>query len=253
MLMDHMKSIIEAPVRFYIYADDVKFMMVTRTKEDRDKLQRALLDFESWSRNVGLRLSANKCFVMHLGRGNERFHYTLEGSQLEVAPVMRDLGVLISDRLSYGEHVDSVVRRSSMVVSWILRAFVLSSPTAYLKLFESHVVPIFLYASAVWNPSRRGDIEKLRRVQARFLRRVEFRCKLERGSLVTVDVVDRLGKADMRVLRSVIRREDFFNELFSLQATGSRRGFILRPLSNSRTKKMDQQFAWRMSSLVNGN
>ena len=32
-------------------------------------------------------------------------------------PVMRNLGVLISDRLSYGEHVEFVVKRSSIVVS----------------------------------------------------------------------------------------------------------------------------------------
>ena len=165
--------------------------------------------------------------------------------------VVRDLGVSIDDRLSYSSHLDDVIRRASVIVSWILRAFCLRSPSAYMKLFESHVVPILLYASPIWHPSGKGDIEKLRKLQRRFLARVEFRCGLAPRSLDMVDIVDRYEKADIRALRRMIRSDATFDEFFVLRSTSSRHGFALAPHSRAHTDHMAHQFAWRLTNVIN--
>ena len=164
---------------------------------------------------------------------------------------IRDLGVLLSNRLEYKEHIADVVRRAALVSSWIMGAFTLRSPSAYLRLFEAHVIPIMTYASQVWHPSQLGQVEDLRRVQKRFLRRVEHRCGLQRHELVITDIVDRLGKNDIVHFRKMIKDEKVFNEFFQLTTTSSRRGFVLSAHSRAKTRLVSDQFAWRIASSVN--
>ena len=59
------------------------------------------------------------------------------------------------------------------------------------------------------------------------------------GALETVDIEDRPSEADIKVLRSIIRREEMFDDLFVLQPTFSMRGFTLRSLSDSRAGCLD--------------
>ena len=84
---------------------------------------------------------------MHIGIDGARSTCTPRESQLETRSVMTDLGGMISNQLDFREHIDTVVKRSSMIASWILRAFALVSPSAHVKPFESHVIPGLQYAA----------------------------------------------------------------------------------------------------------
>lgn len=251
LFIDQIKHIIPEQVETYIYADDVKLAMRVRDKEDSQRFQSVLNDFTSWAAEMGLKLSMHKCTTMHFGTRNQRFSYALNGIDIAQVSTMRDLGVTISDKLEYRTHVSDVVRRAALISSWILRSFALRSPSAYLQLFNSHVVPILTYASPVWNPSQVGRIEDLRRVQERFLRKVEARCGLQRHEIETMDIGDRLKKIDIVYFRKMIRNENVFEQFFDLNATSSRRGFVLSARTRAKTKIVHDQFAWRMTSVIN--
>ena len=250
MFIDGLRAIVGCPVEYFVFADDVKFVMKVRGEADRDKLQDTLDAFAYWSGRMGLRLSHNKCSVVHFGRHNRHYVYCLGRQELTRQTVVKDLGVSISETLEYVDHIDDVIRRASMIVSWIMRCFVLTSPSAYLKLYNAHVIPIFLYASQVWCPITKGNMERLEKVQNKFLRRVEYRCKLERHSLEIVDLMVRLRKADLRILRKMIKNEELFDEFFTLRPTSTRSGFVLEPHSRAKTDRVRQQFAWRMDKVI---
>ena len=180
---------------------------------------------------------------MHFRSGDVTYGHNLGGVALERVAADRDL--------DYDEQLENVIRRAFMIISRILRSFAVSGPSVYLKLHESHVIPILLYASAVWNPTALGAVAKIRKLQRRFLSRVEFRCLLEPNSLEMVDIVDRLDKADMRALRSLVAREEWLDQFFVLHATTSRRRPSIASLSRPRTVKLQQQFAWRVVDKVN--
>ena len=88
-------------------------------------------------------------------------------------------------------------------------------------------------------------------IQRRFVRHVEYRCKLSPHTIVMIDIIDRLEKTDVKALRKLIRNEDVFDEFFDLRATSSRRGYSIAPRTRPRTVKMKSQFSWRMVTKIN--
>ena len=57
--------------------------------------------------------------------------------------------------------------------------------------------------------------------------------------------------ADLSFLRKLIRDEDTFNESFSVTHVSIRRGYTLRPLTTAKTRRLEQQFAWRIVEVLN--
>lgn len=68
LFVDQVKLVISSPVEIYIYADDVKFMTSAKSDCDKTVMQNALNDFCDWAYRMGLKLSAEKCTVLHLGQ-----------------------------------------------------------------------------------------------------------------------------------------------------------------------------------------
>ena len=253
LFIDQIQHVIQEPVKFCIYADDVKLVMKVNDERDQRIFQKTLDTFYLWSVKMGLKLSMHKCGVLHFGPRNGHFGYSLGNTILSKINLVKDLGVRFSNSLTFSEHVVDVVRRCALICSWILRAFVLSSPSAYLKMYETHVVSLWMYASVVWNPIKCGDLELLQKLQNRFLRRVEFRCKLPRHCLELPTVADRMTKADMKQLRKIIRDEERFDDLFDIRYTTSRAGFVIKPKTQAKTQKINHLFPWRVTRIINSS
>ena len=68
LFIDQLKMIVPEKIRFYVYADDIKFAAIVKDESDRSLLQSLLTDFAEWSKMMGMTLSVNKCSVMHFGK-----------------------------------------------------------------------------------------------------------------------------------------------------------------------------------------
>ena len=79
------------------FADDTKICQTMVSAEDREKLQVALDRLCGWAENWGMAFNIKKCKVMHVGRGNPQNLYNMEGHQLEVTEVERDIGVMVTN------------------------------------------------------------------------------------------------------------------------------------------------------------
>ena len=61
-----------------MYADDMKVHGPVNNGEDRDKLQKDLDALVDWAEDTWqLRLSADKCKVLHMGKNNEQRCYKM--------------------------------------------------------------------------------------------------------------------------------------------------------------------------------
>jgi hypothetical protein len=75
------------------FADDRKLGNTVATPEDRGRLELALTKLCELARTWGMEFNIRKCKVMHLGHNNTEQAYFMEGQQLEVTEVERDIGV----------------------------------------------------------------------------------------------------------------------------------------------------------------
>ncbi len=106
-----------------LYADDAKLYFIYPADEWSPLLQMALAVFENWSLAWGLQLAVPKCQVLYLGRTNPRRMYKLFGEELKAASNVRDLGVIVSEDLSWYAHIIGLVSKASFCANAILKSF----------------------------------------------------------------------------------------------------------------------------------
>ena len=76
-----------------LFADDTKIYSVVNNERDRNSLQDDINKLIAWSDKWQLRFNASKCKVMHYGRQNQKFEYTMDTVQVQAVSEEKDLGV----------------------------------------------------------------------------------------------------------------------------------------------------------------
>ena len=79
------------------FADDTKGAKVIRSLQDNHVMQEVISKLCDWATNWSMKFNVSKCKVMHLGKKNPNFQYTMEGKQMITTEEERDVGVLITD------------------------------------------------------------------------------------------------------------------------------------------------------------
>lgn len=161
-----------------MYADDLKIFKVIKNIKDCQLLEQDLKRLLSWSAITGLHFSPAKCKIVSFSRNRNKilYNYTMENSELERATQIKDLGVIFDDRMSFTDHINSLVRECFQKVGLILRmGRNFRQAQTYMTLFNTLVRCKLEYASVVWSPFYIKYIRSIESIQTRFLRIVDFR------------------------------------------------------------------------------
>lgn len=165
-----------------LFADDCKIFSVVHSLEDAKSLQSDLRSIGEWSKINGMSLNVGKCKSISITRKKEAvvmFDYNLDDVALERVREIKDLGVIIDDKLSFDKHVDYIVTKSIRVLGFVLRQCKkFSSIETMICLYNTLVKSIIMYAQTVWYPYHQGKIARIERVQHRFLRFLAFKIGL---------------------------------------------------------------------------
>jgi len=89
---------------------------------------------------------------------------------LERVDQMRDLGVLIDERLALSNHIQDKINRTYAMLGVIKRNFKYLQLSSFILLYKNMVRSHLDYCSSVWTPYKKGDIEDLEKVQKRATR-----------------------------------------------------------------------------------
>lgn len=187
--------------RAAFYADDLK--IYGNPLSEGDSLRGDLDAISAWSSLWLLPLNAKKCSVLHLGPNNPRLLYTLNREVLQAVEEHTDLGVLITSKLSWSEHILKVVRKANKTLYLLSKAFSGCSLQTFVKLFITYVRPILEFAGPVWCPTLERDRQLLESVQRRATRipfgihRPSYQERLEMSGLTTF--LDRRLRGDLIV------------------------------------------------------
>ena len=113
----------------------------------------------------------SKCKLLSIPPPNQLVHsanYSINNSIINSTSLHRDLGVLVSNNLTWDEHYSAIISRAYKSLYFIRRATSNShSPSTKLSLYKSLIRPKLSYCSQLWRPYKIKDIKLFERVQRR--------------------------------------------------------------------------------------
>ena len=135
-------------------------------------LQHQLEIILNWSKTWQLPISFSKCTILHLGQRKQQHQYEFQDSPISQSNTVRDLGILIDPKLNFISHIHSIVSRSKIRSSQIIRCFLSRNIPLMAIAFTTFVRPTLEYASTTWSPSKITQILFLEKVQQNFTKRL---------------------------------------------------------------------------------
>ena len=161
-----------------LFADDTKIYASVRNASGTQSLQCDIDALVRWSAQWQLPFNASKCKSMHIGPGNNRNVYSMDGAMLAQTSVEKDLGVQLDDSLKFREHAAAAVAKGFQILSVIRRSFLSLDRTTLPLLYKSLVRPHLEFGNLIWGPHNRADQQQVERVQRRATKLVpELRCQ----------------------------------------------------------------------------
>jgi len=134
---------------------------------------------QNWAKTWQMSFNYDKCKVMHFGKKNKEYQYTMELEQgeqphlIEKSLVERDLGLMVSSDLKWVTQVDKATKAAKAIIAQIRNSFSYFDAELVRLLYVSLVRPHLEYAVPIWNPYLKKDIEKLEDIQHKMTRLVD--------------------------------------------------------------------------------
>jgi len=178
--------------------------------------------------------------------------------KIPLVSAARDLGVLMDSRLTFRNHIKSLVSRSHVRAMQIWRCFLCKDPDILIKAFSTYVRPLLEYCSPVWSPTSVTLVNDLESVQRRFTKRLPGLKSLSYDDRCARLGIDRLElrrlRADLilcyKILHGLIllSSDDFFTKVCN-RATRGRSSKLFLP--DSRVNCRQHFFAVRIIPVWN--
>ncbi len=211
--IDDIDDMIKALIRKF--ADDCKIAKVVKSEDDAKELQDDINTMNAWAKKWEMQFNVSKCKVLHIGKKNERFSYTIDGKRIEETEEEKDLGVLITTDLKPTRHCEKAAASANAALGMINKAFHYRTKATLIPLFKTFVRPKMEYAVGAWCPWNEGDIETLENVQKRAIRMLSdvngetYEEKLAEAGLTSL--ADRRRRGDMievfKIMKGLIKIE----------------------------------------------
>ena len=184
------------PLLFILYINDIKNAVLSDNEyclnlfaddtllaiEDYD-IDRAvhrsnlvLGDLSKWLSENDLIVNENKCKVLYLGQKNKPVSgVRMNQMTLEVANVVKYLGIHIDDKLSFKAHILAVIDKITKRTSYFGRICRDVNMINRINVYKSIIAPHYQYCPTIWAYADAGDIQKIQIQQNRAMRYI-LRC-----------------------------------------------------------------------------
>jgi hypothetical protein len=154
-----------------IFADDTKIYRAINSEADRNLLQNDVNAISQWGHSWGLTFNPKKCQYITIGKVNPLIteaNYSMQGTVLDSADNIKDLGILVDCELKWEIHINSLIKSANSKLWLMIRNLGFQAPyqtkkMVYITLIRSKIE----YGCALWNPHFKYLIEDLEGVQRR--------------------------------------------------------------------------------------
>ena len=159
------------------FADDTKVSRIIRLLQDCDDLQTSLNHIYNWSSINNMNFNELKFKALRYGGDIEDikdFKYkTPTGKEIPFESSVKDLGIIMSNNLTFKEHIETLATRCRGLSAWILRTFITRQKSPMMILFNSLILPRIDYCSQLWAPHYNKDWSALEAIQRRFTNQID--------------------------------------------------------------------------------
>ena len=127
------------------------------------------------------------------------------GNVIKEKEHIKNLGVIISDDLTWSKHITEVVSKATVMSGWVLRTFSTRDRDPMVTMWNSQVRSILDYCSPLWSPRPKdlGNIDLIENTQRAFTRSID--------GMEGLDYAQRLKKLSMY---SVQRRHERYRIIY---------------------------------------
>ena len=153
-----------------LFDDDSKLFRSLDVSSCIISLQQDLNSLQKWSIDMKMQFNTKKCKVMHVSRKKLKTQtsYYLAGQQLEQVTHVTDLGVTVSNDLSWSKHIEITAAKANKTLGLIKRICRdITDPATRRLLYCTLVRPKLEYASAVWSPNTVKHCSLIENIQRR--------------------------------------------------------------------------------------
>ena len=93
-----------------LFADDSKLDKVIRNSTDSGKLHNDLSRLNCWCNDGNMAFNTSKCKVLNMSKKVVKVErpYTINSFILETVPQISDLGLTVTDSLSWNKHIEGI-------------------------------------------------------------------------------------------------------------------------------------------------
>ena len=161
-----------------LFADDSRISSIVASEEDSQNFQQELnRAIYPWATENKAVFNGDKFEHIHFGNKLDDIprYQDPNGNHISIKPQIKDLGVLISNDLSWSPQVDKVISDCRKQAAWILRTFSKRDMTTMRTLWISLLRPIVDYCSPLWSPkpTNYGIIDRLEGTLRSFTKHVD--------------------------------------------------------------------------------
>ena len=159
-----------------LFADDTIIYLTIANEDDASTLQEDLNKLGQWENEWCMKFHPDKCNVLRVTNKTKKTEvsYHLHGHTLELVKSAKYLGLTITNKLQWDQHINNITAKANTgtTLGFLRRDLKIPSIRIKEQAYQTLVRPLVEYASTVWNPYTKTEINKIEAVQRREARYV---------------------------------------------------------------------------------
>ena len=141
------------------YADDTRVTAKISDPDDAENFQTELDNkIYPWGPANNMSLNGDKFEHLHVGKNLHQLKSTYTdpaGDVIKEKEHIKDLGVTISNDLTWSKHIKEVVSKARVMTGWVLRTFSTREMDPMITMWNSQVRSILDYCSPLWSRAQK--------------------------------------------------------------------------------------------------
>ena len=193
---------------------DSSLMIVSFIKKLKQSMisQNLQLDLDAacrWEKDWLMHFHPDKCNLISITQKRKPIHFTYKLHDHPLAKVEHSkyLGITLQSSLKLNKHINSITNKANQSLGFLKRNLKIKSSAVTSHAYKAFVRPKLEYASAVWDPHTRTQINQNEKVQRRAARYVTNR--YHNTSSVT-DMLQNLNWPSLEIRRTRVRLIMFY-------------------------------------------
>jgi ribonuclease P/MRP protein subunit RPP40 len=130
-----------------IFADDTNIFRALRSIRDISMSQEDISKLLLWSTAWQLPFNVAKCKLLHFGKNNPEYSYSMNNSLIKQDVGEKDLGVSFCSDSTFNTHISQIIAKANSRVGIIKHTFTSLNKQNFMILYKSLVRPILEYCS----------------------------------------------------------------------------------------------------------